>query len=78
MNDIQKSLIIFTRYPEKGKTKTRLIPAIGAEKAADFQRKMTEHTIKTVSQLSEDLDLKINVFFNGGNLDLMQQWLGHI
>ena len=77
MNNIQKSLIIFTRYPEKGKTKTRLIPAIGAEKAADFQRQMTEHTIKTVAQLSKDLNLKINIFFNGGSFDLMRKWLGN-
>lgn len=76
MLTIKKSLIIFTRYPEQGKTKTRLIPAIGAEKAADLQRQMTEHTLKTVAGLSEQLNLKISIYFNGGNLNLMQQWLG--
>jgi glycosyltransferase A (GT-A) superfamily protein (DUF2064 family) len=35
-------LIIFTRFPEPGKTKTRLIPALGPEKAAELQQKMTE------------------------------------
>ncbi len=73
----QKSLIIFTRYPEKGKTKTRLIPAIGAQKAADFQKEMTEHTLNTVTKLEEYLAVEINIFFNGGNLDLMQKWLGN-
>jgi glycosyltransferase A (GT-A) superfamily protein (DUF2064 family) len=32
MNEVR--LVIFTRYPEPGKAKTRLIPALGAEGAA--------------------------------------------
>ena len=76
MLSAKKSLIVFTRYPEKGKTKTRLIPAIGAQKAADFQRQMTEHTMKTVAQTQTDVDFQINIFFNGGSQDLMQNWLG--
>ncbi len=43
-------LIVFTRYPEPGTTKTRLIPALGAAGAADLQRQMTEHTLQTVAQ----------------------------
>lgn len=38
-------LIIFTRYPTPGQTKTRLIPALGPEGAAGLQRQMTEHTL---------------------------------
>jgi hypothetical protein len=71
---MKKSLIVFTRYPEIGKTKTRLIPAIGAEKAAEIQCQMTEYTLKTVAQTGTHFD--VNIFFNGGSLDLMQQWLG--
>jgi glycosyltransferase A (GT-A) superfamily protein (DUF2064 family) len=33
-------LIIFTRYPKPGKTKTRLIPALGADGAALLQAKV--------------------------------------
>lgn len=73
---MKKSLIVFTRYPEIGKTKTRLIPAIGAEKAADIQRQMTEYTLKIVAQAQMDINFDVNVFFNGGNLDLMEKWLG--
>jgi len=65
-------LIIFTRYPEAGKTKTRMIPALGAEGAANLQRKMTEQTLLKVQQLPQ----LIEVHFAGGNLQLMQQWLG--
>lgn len=72
----KKALIIFTRYPEVGKTKTRLIPAIGAEKATDLHRKMTELSVKTANNLKAKLDVNIYVYFTGGNNDLMQLWLG--
>lgn len=35
-------LIVFTRYPAPGRTKTRLIPVLGPAGAADLQRRMTE------------------------------------
>jgi len=44
-------LVIFTRYPQPGKTKTRMIPALGATGAAHLQRQMTEHTLRQVSAL---------------------------
>ncbi len=44
-------LVIFTRYPQPGKTKTRMIPALGAAGAALLQRQMTEHTLRQVSAL---------------------------
>lgn len=70
----KKTLIIFTRYPEVGKTKTRLIPAIGAERATLLQKELTEKTLQTVLQVKEDFELK--VYFSGGNLKLLQDWLG--
>jgi rSAM/selenodomain-associated transferase 2/rSAM/selenodomain-associated transferase 1 len=44
-------LIIFTRYPQPGRAKTRLIPALGAEGASALQRQMTEHTLRQVECL---------------------------
>ena len=72
----KSSLIIFTRYPEEGKTKTRLIPAIGAKKAAEFQKQMTEMTIAKASELMNKLAVDVEVYFNGGNTTLMENWLG--
>lgn len=72
----KKALIIFTRYPEIGKTKTRLIPAIGAEKSANLQRLMTEKTINSIELLTKIIDVEVNIYFSGGNKKLMQQWLG--
>lgn len=72
----KERLIIFTRYPEPGKTKTRLIPALGAKGAANLQRQMTEHTIDRVRELTTFRLLSVEVYFSGGNLELMQDWLG--
>jgi hypothetical protein len=69
-------LIIFTRYPEPGKTKTRLIPLLGAEGAATLQRQMTEHKLAEVNQLQAFYPLSVQVHFVGGNEQLMQEWLG--
>jgi hypothetical protein len=69
----KETLIIFTRYPEAGKTKTRLISALGEEGAAQLQKKLTEHTLKEVSQLPVNL----RIYFAGGNQKLMSDWLGN-
>ncbi len=74
MNNQQ--LIIFTRYPEPGKTKTRLIPALGAEGAANLQFQMTETTIIKANKLSNMMSLLVEIRFAGGNFQLMKNWLG--
>jgi rSAM/selenodomain-associated transferase 1 len=38
-------LIVFVRNPIAGRTKTRLIPVLGAEQAAQLQNEMTLHTL---------------------------------
>jgi uncharacterized protein len=72
-----EQLIIFTRYPEPGNAKTRLIPALGAEGAADLHRRMTEHTIVQARLLQKHRPISIVVHFTGGSSNQMQHWLGH-
>jgi len=72
----KERLIIFTRYPKTGTTKTRLIPVLGAEGAANLQRKMTEHTLKQVKTVSTPDKVTVEVRYDGGNEDLMRRWLG--
>ncbi|MDQ7006778.1 MAG: TIGR04282 family arsenosugar biosynthesis glycosyltransferase [Acidobacteriota bacterium] len=43
MNEV---LAVFCRWPEPGKVKTRLIPALGAEGAAAFQRRCIERVVE--------------------------------
>ena len=44
--DEPERLIVFTRYPEPGRSKTRLIPALGLDGAADLHRRMARHTFE--------------------------------
>lgn len=73
---MQDRLIVFTRYPEPGRTKTRLIPALGPEGAAQLHRRMAEHCLKTAKQLAWQRGLSVAVCFEGGDANLMTQWLG--
>ncbi|BAZ36923.1 hypothetical protein NIES4101_28430 [Calothrix sp. NIES-4101] len=72
----QQHLIVFTRYPEPNRAKTRMIPLLGAEGAANLQRQMTEHTLSTVKKLQVLEKVSVEIRFTGGNLQLMQAWLG--
>ncbi|MBW4439864.1 MAG: TIGR04282 family arsenosugar biosynthesis glycosyltransferase [Plectolyngbya sp. WJT66-NPBG17] len=71
---MQKQLIIFTRYPEAGKAKTRLIPALGEVGAAELHRRLAESTIAESRELQ---NVSLCVYFAGGSLQQMQDWLGH-
>jgi len=75
---VKQCLIIFTRYPEPGKTKTRLIPILGAEGAAKLQRQMTEQKLAEAKKLQQIHPLFVEVHFTGGNQQLMQDWLGNL
>lgn len=69
-------LIIFTRYPEPGKTKTRLIPSLGQDGAAELHRRMTEQTLAVVRQFQNDHPVSVEVWYEGGGQRLVRQWLG--
>ena len=73
---LQQHLIIFTRYPESGKTKTRLIPALGDKEAAEVHRKMTERTISTATQCATTVPLSVEICYEGSNEKSMIEWLG--
>ncbi len=69
-------LVVFTRYPIPGKTKTRLIPALGAAGAANLHRQMTEHTLAQVRQLRAD-GVAIEIHYAGAKSDReLADWLG--
>jgi uncharacterized protein len=40
-------LLLFAKYPEAGRVKTRMIPALGAEGAARLHRRLTEAALDT-------------------------------
>lgn len=76
MSHTRKMLLLFTRFPEAGRTKTRLIPILGAVGAATLQRQLTEKTLRQATAFSELHGLPLEVHFAGGDEVAMQQWLG--
>jgi rSAM/selenodomain-associated transferase 1 len=75
---VEQHLLIFTRWPEAGKTKTRLIPALGPEGAAQLQKQLTEQTADLArSFLQQDPIAKaVTIFYTGASQLPMEEWLG--
>ncbi len=64
----QQHLIIFTRAPEPGRAKTRLIPALGADRAADLHRQMTLHTLAMADRFRTLGDVSVEIRSAGGSI----------
>ena len=69
-------LILFGRYPVPGRTKTRLIPLLGAARAADFQRDLTERTLRTDRSVARRRPVDLEACFEGGSPAKLRRWLG--
>jgi rSAM/selenodomain-associated transferase 2/rSAM/selenodomain-associated transferase 1 len=74
----RESLIVFTRFPQPGRAKTRLIPLLGGEGAAQLQREMTEHVLGQVRPLVRDRTIALEVRFEGSSKADMRRWLGNV
>jgi rSAM/selenodomain-associated transferase 1 len=71
-------LLLFTRYPEAGKTKTRLIPQLGADGAALLQKRLTERVAGQAQLLAERWGTETIVHYSGGSSEKMTSWLGPV
>ncbi len=75
-------LILFSRYPQPGTTKTRLIPHLGETGAAQLQRQMTQQVLRQIwSLLHPAADqathpISAEIWFSGGEAAQMADWLG--
>ena len=65
-------VVLFTRYPEPGRAKTRLIPTLGAERAARLHRALTERTVQAVRSSGLALELRTT----GAPIAAFDEWLG--
>ncbi|MGM0454764.1 MAG: TIGR04283 family arsenosugar biosynthesis glycosyltransferase [Cyanobacteriota bacterium] len=68
--------IVLTRYPQAGRTKTRLIPALGPRGAAWLQEKMTRHTVDHLRDWREKSGGWVQVRSVGASPGRVQRWLG--
>ncbi len=69
-------LIVFARFPEAGHTKTRLIPALGADRAAQLQEALTHRTLKVARRLCVHRSCDLEVRFFGGDINQMKSLYG--
>lgn len=73
----QEICIIFSRYPRPGAVKTRLIPHLGREGAAELQRRMTEKVIAEAQGLaSRRAPLQVELAMAGTGAPEMAAWVG--
>jgi rSAM/selenodomain-associated transferase 2/rSAM/selenodomain-associated transferase 1 len=71
------SLILFTRLPRPGLAKTRLIPALGADGAADLQRRMTRLAVaRAWAFCAAAPGRRLVIAYDGGSENEMRAWLG--
>ncbi|WP_448571842.1 TIGR04282 family arsenosugar biosynthesis glycosyltransferase [Trichothermofontia sp.] len=73
---MRQTLMIFMRYPQPGRTKTRLIPVLGPEGAAQLYRGLVAQTLAQVAILQREGTIAVELWFTGGTLAAMQAWLG--
>ena len=69
-------IIVFARYPEPGKTKTRLIPALGAAGAANLHRQMIHIALYGATHAAARTAADMEVRFTGGSAKQMADAFG--
>lgn len=50
-------LLVFTRCPEPGRVRTRLIPALGPTGAARLHQRLTAHTLRQAQTFAQPFSL---------------------
>jgi rSAM/selenodomain-associated transferase 2/rSAM/selenodomain-associated transferase 1 len=68
-------LIVFGRYPQVGRVKTRLIPSLGPAGAASLQKRLTEKTIAASRETVQRCDGRLVFCHDGGNGSKIAAWL---
>lgn len=68
-------LSLITRYPIPGRAKTRMIPALGEEGAAQLQREMSEHVALQMRILAATGDAFVDAWIADGSPLTSRRWL---
>jgi rSAM/selenodomain-associated transferase 2/rSAM/selenodomain-associated transferase 1 len=74
--DHQRKLILFTRFPEPGRVKTRLLPALDPRAATALHRRLVLRALRTALAACRSCEAKLQVSFDGGDEGRMRHWLG--
>ncbi|MFH2123880.1 MAG: TIGR04282 family arsenosugar biosynthesis glycosyltransferase [Pseudomonadota bacterium] len=69
-------VLLFTRYPEPGRCKTRLIPALGRIGATRLHQEMTLRILAQLTRLAAIHPHVLEIHYDGGTEEQMRSWLG--
>jgi len=66
---VRETVGVFAKFPEPGRAKTRLIPALGPQGAAALHAKMVNHTLDRVGELRRLRDPEVRVWVAGAQVE---------
>ena len=70
-------LLVLTRFPSPGRAKTRFIPLLGPDGAADLSRRLTEYTVAIARAWCAGCpDRTLTVYISGADPAACRRWLG--
>jgi rSAM/selenodomain-associated transferase 2/rSAM/selenodomain-associated transferase 1 len=73
---VSDRLLLFTRYPISGQTKTRLLSVLTPPEALAIHRSMTEAVVRKIDLFQQVVSLDVEIRFTGGTIQQMKDWLG--
>jgi len=76
MVQTREIVILYTKYPQPGFCKTRLIPELGAWRAAHLQRQMSVRLVTRLNKIIRQRAIDLTIHYDGTSQRQMQQWLG--
>jgi rSAM/selenodomain-associated transferase 1 len=72
----ENQLLVFTKYPEEGKVKTRLAPHLGMRSACAFHKQMVMHLMKKLDE-APGRSFSVRMVFSPPERETeMKNWLG--
>lgn len=69
-------IVVLSRFPKPGRTKTRLIPALGAEEAARIHRELAGRTVLVARVASATVGGTLELHGTGASPRAFRNWLG--
>lgn len=69
-------VIVFVKWPDPGRAKTRLIPALGPQGAAELHDKMARRTLSSVRRGAKRAGCSVEVRSTGAVTERFRGWLG--
>ena len=72
MSPVSPSLLVFLKYPEPGKVKTRLGAAVGMDRAAQLYRQWVQHVLQQVQAIRNRV--RLIAVYDGAPLDAFAPW----